>query len=457
MEFRFKEKDTLELDIIDQNYDGLGVSKVDGYTIFVSGAIIGERVKAKIDRVGKSYGESHVTQVLKRSKYRVEPKCPYFPKCGGCSLLHMSYQSTLLIKKNAFIETLKRIGGVEVKIEEVIGMDCENGKTPQAFRNKIQMPVAQVNGKLICGYYEKETHNVISIDKCLSQSDNVTDLIKYVKNICNDYKVTCYDESTHKGQLRHILVRENYLGELMLVLIVDEKIKAIDEICEKVKTKFSNVVSVIENINKKKNNVILGDESITLYGKDELIDCVLDTKYRLSHMSFFQVNREQTNKLYSKVLEYLEDGKNNVSDMNVIDGYCGVGSISLALAKKVKRVYGIEVVEEAIDDAKMNAKINEINNVEFYCDKVEDKISELIDNDIDCVVIDPPRKGVEASVLNSLIENKIKKIIYVSCNPATLARDLSILKEYYRVDKISLVDMFCYSSGIESIVCLVRK
>ncbi len=451
MEFSFKEKDTLELDIIDQNYDGLGIAKVDGYTIFVSGAIIGERVKAKIDRVGKNYGESHVTQVLKRSKYRVEPKCPYFPKCGGCSLLHMSYQSTLLIKKNAFIETLKRIGGVEVKIEEVIGMDCENGKTPQAFRNKIQMPVAQVNGKLICGYYEKETHNVISIDKCLSQSDNVTDLIKYVKNICNDYKVTCYDELTHKGQLRHILVRENYLGELMLVLIVDEKIEAIDEICKKVKTKFKNVVAIIENINKKKNNVILGDEAITLYGKDELIDCVLDTKYRLSHMSFFQVNREQTNKLYSKVLEYLGDEK------NVIDGYCGVGSISLALAKRVDKVYGIEVVEEAIRDAKINAKLNGINNVEFYCDKVENKISDLIDKSIDCVVIDPPRKGVEATVLESIINNKIKKVIYVSCNPATLARDLGILKECYCVDKISLVDMFCYSSGIETVICLSRK
>lgn len=451
MEFSFKEKDTLELDIIDQNYDGLGIAKVDGYTIFVSGAIIGERVKAKIDRVGKNYGESHVTQVLKRSKYRVEPKCPYFRKCGGCSLLHMSYQSTLLIKKNAFIETLKRIGGVEVKIEEVIGMDCENGKTPQAFRNKIQMPVAQVNGKLICGYYEKETHNVISIDKCLSQSDNVTDLIKYVKNICNDYKVTCYDELTHKGQLRHILVRENYLGELMLVLIVDEKIKAIDEICGKVKTKFKNVVAIIENINKKKNNVILGDEAITLYGKDELIDCVLDTKYRLSHMSFFQVNREQTNKLYNKVLEYLGDEK------NVIDGYCGVGSISLALAKRADKVYGIEVVEEAIRDAKINAKLNGINNVEFYCDKVENKISDLIDKSIDCVVIDPPRKGVEATVLESIINNKIKKIIYVSCNPATLARDLGILKEYYNIEKISLVDMFCYSSGIESVCLLTNR
>lgn len=444
----------LELDIIDQNYDGLGVGKIDNYAIFVNGAIVGERVKVKLDKVGKSYATSHVLQVIKASKSRVEPKCPYFPKCGGCSLLHMTYSSTLDVKLKAFNDTLRRIGNIDFQAKEILGME-----SPVAFRNKIQMPVSKINkngkDKLVVGYYEKETHNVIPIDKCFSQSDQVTDIIKYVKNICDDFKVTSYNEQTKKGALRHIFVRENYKNEIMLVLITNEyKIPNEKEIVNKVVTKFPNVISVIKNINKMGNNVILGNDSVCLYGKDEIEDEILGIKYHISHMSFFQVNRCQTNKLYGKVLEFLGD---NTEKLNVIDGYCGVGSISLALAKKVNHVYGIEVVKEAIDDAINNAKLNDINNCDFYVDKVEDKIKDLIDKDIDCVVIDPPRKGVEEVVLKSIMETKIKKVIYVSCNPATLARDLGILKEQYNIKNICLVDMFCYSSGVESVSLLELK
>ena len=463
-QINIKENDIVTLSIIDQDYDGLGIAKLDDYLIFVKGAIVGEKVTAKIDKISKSFAFAHALTCLKKSDNRIDPKCKYFPKCGGCSLLHMKYPFTVHVKKNSFIVTMKKIAGLDVKdlIDEVIMMDYDKTKLDydiKGFRNKIQMPVSSSNGKLIVGYYEKETHNVIDIDYCFSQSDNVNDLIKYIKNICRDLKISSYDEVTKKGIIRHILIRENYLNELMVVLIINEELKKdlIEILKNKIINKYHNVISIIMNYNYKKNNVILGDDYKVIFGKDEIIDCILNNKYKLSHKSFFQVNRTQTNKLYSKVIEYLKDGEEDINNINVIDGYCGVGSISLSIAKHVKHVYGIEVVKEAIDDAIVNAKINDIHNVSFYGDKVEDKINELIDKDIDCVVIDPPRKGVERSVIDSIINNRIKKVIYVSCNPATLARDLGVLKEFYDVKKISLVDMFCYSSGIETVCCLVKK
>lgn len=441
----------VKLNIIGQNYDGLGVAKIDELVVFVDGAIKGEVVKARITKITKTYATARLVEVIEASTNRVKPKCPFFGKCGGCDLLHMDYAAGLNLKLEAFKETLKRIGKIDYDVKTIYGMS-----DPTYYRNKIQMP-AGVNekGKLVFGYFFKGTHQVIPIDECLVQSNQVSLVINFIKNVCNELKITSYDEKTRSGAIRHILVRENYLGELMIVLVTnEEKINNEKMLVEKITSKFSSVISIIKNINKQANNVILGMDSYPLFGKDEIIDQILGLSFKISHKSFFQINRKQTEKLYSIVLEELGD---NVDNINVIDGYCGVGSISLFLAKKVKHVYGIEVVEEAIKDAKQNALLNNITNVDFYVGKVEELISDFIDRDIDCIVIDPPRKGVEESVLKAIMDAKIKKVIYVSCNPATLARDLCILCNLYNIEDIKLVDMFSFTTSIESITTLSLK
>ena len=441
----------LQLNIISQNYEGLGVAKVDDLVVFVDGAITGEIVKVKITKVTKNYAVAKLVEVIKPSTNRIKPLCPYFNLCGGCSLLHMKYDAGLNLKLEAFNETLRKIGKIDYKATKIYGMD-----NPYAYRNKIQMP-AGINdkNKLVFGYYQKDTHDVVAIEECLTQSNNVTNVINFIKNVCNELKITAYNEQTKTGAIRHILVRENKNNQLMVVLVTnEEKINKEDILVNKITNKFSNVISIVKNINKMHNNVILGSDSICLFGKDEIEDEILGLKFKISHKSFFQINRIQTEKLYSLVLDYLGE---NAKDLNVIDAYCGVGSISLCLAKRVKHVYGIEIVEEAIADAKNNAILNGISNSSFYAGKVEELIDNFIDKDIDCIVMDPPRKGVEEKVLKAIIDAKIKSIIYVSCNPATLARDLNILKEYYDIKEISLVDMFCMTNGIESAVLLIRK
>ena len=441
----------LQLNIISQNYEGLGVAKVDDLVVFVDGAIKGETVKAKITKVTKNYAVAKLVEVIKASPNRIKPLCPYFNICGGCSLLHMDYGAGLNLKLEAFNETLRKIGKIDYKATKIYGME-----EPFAYRNKIQMP-AGINekGKLVYGYYKKDSHDVVAIEDCLVQSDNVTKVINFVKNVCNELNITAYNEQTKNGAIRHILVRENKNSELMVVIVTnEEKINKEDILVEKIINKFSNVKSIIKNINTMHNNVILGANSICLFGKDEIVDVILGLKFKISHKSFFQINRSQTEKLYSLVLDNLGE---NAKEMNVIDAYCGVGSISLCLAKKVKHVYGIEIVEEAINDAKNNAVLNNITNASFYVGKVEDLIDDFIDKNIDCIVVDPPRKGIEEKVLRSIINANIKKIIYVSCNPATLARDLGILKDYYEIQDISLVDMFCMTNGVEAISKLSLK
>ena len=441
----------LQLNIISQNYESLGVAKIDDLVVFVDGAITGEIVKVKITKVTKNYAVAKLVEIIKASPNRIKPLCPYFNQCGGCSLLHMDYDAGLKLKLSAFNETLRKIGKIDYTANNIYGME-----EPYAYRNKIQMPAGTNDkNKLVFGYYQKDTHDVVAIEECLTQSENVTNVINFIKNVCNELKIPAYSEQTKTGAIRHILVRENKNNELMVVIVTnEEKINNEDKLVDKIINKFSNVISIIKNINKMHNNVILGNEYVCLFGKDEIIDEILGLKFKISHKSFFQINRSQTEKLYSLVLENLG---NNTKELNVIDGYCGVGSISLCLAKKVKHVYGIEVVQEAISDAKVNASLNGIDNVDFYVGKVEDLIEDFIDKSIDCIIVDPPRKGIEEKVLRTIINANIKKIIYVSCNPATLARDLGIIKDYYDIKDISLVDMFCMTNGVESIATLSLK
>ena len=446
-----KLNDKLQLNIIDVNYEGLGVAKHEDKIVFVEGAITSEVVIAKVDYIHKNYIRAHVDSIIEKSVDRCDKMCSSYPRCGGCQIMHIKYQEGLKYKKKAFMDTLRRIGHIEYDVKNIIGMNNPNG-----YRNKIQMPLAlsKKNNELILGYYAKGTHNIIPFKECYLQSDNVSNLLEYVYNLLKINNVSAYDENTKKGCLRHILVRENYKNELMLVFITHEnRINNLYEIINSIVKVNPKVISIIQNINDKGTNVILGDRSKVLYGKDEIEDKIGDILYKISHKSFFQVNRTQALNLYNKVLDYIGDGNSKV-----IDAYCGVGSISLMLATKCDFVYGIEVVKEAIDDAISNAKLNNLNNTKFIVGYVEEEIFSILENEkIDAVVIDPPRKGIDPKVIEALNKSGIERIVYVSCNPATLARDLELLSECYNIDDITLVDMFCYTNGLESVVKLNRK
>ena len=445
-----KLNDKLQLNIIDVNYEGLGVAKHEEKIVFVEGAITGEEVIAKVDYIHKNYIKAHVQKILQISDDRNHKMCSSYPQCGGCQIMHIKYKEGLEYKRKAFIETLKRIGRIDYNVDKIIGMDNPNG-----YRNKIQMPLGMNKaGEMILGYYSKGTHNVIPFKECYLQSDNVSNLLVYVYNLLKNNNISVYNELSKKGCLRHILVRENYKQELMLVLIINEnKINNLESIIQNIIKVNPNVISIIQNINDKGTNVILGDKSKVLYGKDEIIDKIGDVIYKISHKSFFQVNRIQVEKLYNTVLDYI--GNKN---KKVIDAYCGVGSISLMLATKCAYVYGIEVVKEAIEDAIKNAKLNGLDNTKFIVGKVEEEIFSILENEaIDAVVIDPPRKGIDERVVKALNASGIEKIVYVSCNPATLARDLNLFSEKYQIEDITLVDMFCFTNGLESVVLLSRK
>ncbi len=445
-----KINDIINTKIIDLTQDGDGVAKVDGYTIFINDVLPQEEVECKIYEMKKNYGKAQLIKIIKISPYRIKPMCDNFGKCGGCDLLHMDYNSQLKMKKKMVEDSIKHIGKIDnFNIEEVIGME-----NPYYYRNKIQMPFSYFNGKTQCGYYQKRSHQIISIKDCILQPKEVTELIIFIRNLCNELNIKGYDEINHQGFIRHLIVRCNYKMEMMIIFVTTNSLfPKKDILISKLLNRYKNIVSIIQNINDKKTNVILGDESLILYGKDEIIDKLFSYDFSISHRSFFQINRIQTEKLYQKVLEF----SNLTKDEEVIDGYCGIGTISLLLAKNAKFVYGIEVVNEAIKNAKENAKINNINNVSFQVGKVEDNIEEFVKKNVQCIVLDPPRKGLEKNVIDTLISSSINRIVYVSCNFSTLARDLNLLKEKYFIKRFCLVDMFCHTSGIESVALLEKK
>ena len=441
--------DLIKVEITDLSHDGLGVAKADGFALFIPGVLIGETVICRITKVNKAYGNAELVEIVEKSPNRVKPICKIFGKCGGCDLMHMDYASQLNFKKHMAESTFKRIGHLNIIATEIIGMD-----EPYYYRNKIQVPIGMAKEKVIAGYYKKKSHDIIQFDKCYIQPEYMTDMVHFLRNLANEYKLEVYDEEKKTGNLRHILIRNNYQDDVMLALITHEdKIKDIDMIVEKIINRYPQVKSIIHNINNRGNNVILGNDYKLLYGDENLTEELLGLKFSISHKSFFQINLKQTEKLYKRAIEYLNPQDNET----IIDGYCGVGSITLAIANKAKKVYGIEIVEEAIENAKVNAKLNNIKNVTFLVGKVEDKIDSLLSEGIDSIVFDPPRKGIEEIVLRKTMETKIKKIVYVSCNVATLARDLAILNEEYDIKKVSLVDMFCQTAAVEAVALLIKR
>lgn len=434
------------VDITGTGSSGEGVGKVNGFTIFIKGAIEGEKVKAKIIKKTKSYAIGRLEEIVLESAERVTPVCSIYKKCGGCNMQHISYKKQLDIKRKKVEDSLKRIGKLDnIEVNETLGME-----NPYRYRNKVILPIGRENEEIKIGFYEPRSHNIIDMDICHIQHEIADKLSFIIRKWIKENNISL-------NNLRNMMIRYGFkTKEAMLVLVTqEEKIKGIDKLIKIVNESLPEVKSIVQNINNKNTNVVLGKKCKTLWGKDTIEDYIDNLKFTISPLSFFQVNPAQTEILYNKALEYANLTSNEI----VFDAYCGTGTISLFLAEKAKKVYGVEIIEEAIKNAIENAKINGIENTEFFVGEAEKVIPSLINKEVnpDVVVIDPPRKGCDAKLLSAIGEAKPKRIVYVSCDPATLARDVKILCDLgYGIDKVQPVDMFPMTSHVECVVLMSR-
>ncbi|GBF10766.1 23S rRNA (uracil(1939)-C(5))-methyltransferase RlmD [Tepidibacillus sp. HK-1] len=454
MQLPVKINQTIEMEFTGLSHNGEGVGKYKGYTLFVSGALPGEIAKVKITKTNKNYGFARLLQVIKPSPDRVKPICSIYEQCGGCQLQHLSYKGQLDQKRKIVQDNLERIGKIEdVTIHPTLGME-----NPWNYRNKSQVPFAEREGGLVAGFFAKGTHEVIDMKKCVIQQEANDRMVQDVRRIAEELGISAYNEVTHTGILRHVVSRVGAnTGELMLILVTSKKdFPKKEQLVEKILEEIPELTSLVQNINEERTNVILGLKSITLWGRDVIYDTIGDIKFAISPRSFYQVNPEQTKVLYDKALEYAELTGEEI----VIDAYCGIGTISLFLAQRAKHVYGVEIIPDAIKDAKRNAEINGIQNVTFEVGAAEKVIPQWVEKGIkaDVVVVDPPRKGCDESLLQTIIELKPKRMVYVSCNPSTLARDLRVLEDGgFKTVEVQPVDMFPQTQHVECVVLMTNS
>ena len=451
----FRKNDLVTLEIEDCGIDGEGIGKADGFTVFVKDAVIGDTVTAKIIKAKKNYGYGRLMEVLKPSPYRVEPKCEFARQCGGCQLQALSYDQQLVFKTNKVKGHLERIGGfTDIPMEPIIGMD-----ELFHYRNKAQFPVGRnKEGKIVTGFYAGRTHNIIENRDCaLGVAENKEVLDRVIAHM-EKYGIEPYNEATGKGLVRHVLIRYGYFTkEVMVCLILNGNKIPKEEQLVKSLCEIPGMTSITINVNKKRSNVILGEEICLLWGQEYITDRIGDISYQISPLSFYQVNPMQTQKLYAKALEYADlHGQETVWDL-----YCGIGTISLFLAQKAKFVRGVEIVPAAIENAKENAKLNGLENTEFFVGKAEEVLPrEYKKNGVyaDVIVVDPPRKGCDETLLETMIEMNPERIVYVSCDSATLARDLKYLCERgYELRKVCPVDQFGMTVHVETVVLLSQQ
>ena len=450
-----KKNDIYNIKITDLGTQGEGIGKIEGYTLFVKNTLPGEEVKVIVVKANKSYGYGKALEIITPSPYRIAPPCSFAGKCGGCTIQHLEYSEQLKLKQNKVKQNIMRIGGFNnIEVAPVIGME-----EPYHYRNKAQYPVNSDKNGINMGFYSLGSHKIVNNDNCLIGSKVNSKILQAIKAFMKSNDISAYNEETGKGLVRHILIREGfYTGEIMVCLIVNSnKFKYKKELLKALEG-IENLKSVVINYNTVKSNVIMGQKCETIWGQDYISDKIGDLIFKISPLSFFQVNPVQTYKLYSKALEFA-DLKGNET---VIDAYCGIGSISLFLAQKAKKVYGIEIVPDAIENAIENAKLNNIKNAEFFTGKSEDIFPKLYNEKgikADVMVVDPPRKGCDESLLRLMLDMKPERIVYVSCDSATLARDLKILceKGTYDIEKVQPVDMFPHSYHVETVVVLSHK
>lgn len=490
----WKKNDVFQVQIEDMSDTGEGIGKTDGFTWFVKDAVIGDVVEAKVMKTKKSYGFARLMQVLEPSVCRVTPRCPSARQCGGCQLQSMSYEEQLKFKENKVRNNLSRIGGLtEIPMEPIIGMD-----EPWRYRNKAQFPFGKdKDGRIITGFYAGRTHAIIEQEDCLLGVEENQPILDCIRGFMEEYHIAPYEEEIHKGLVRHVLIRKGFTtGELMVCLVLNGNVKKLkapevlverlvklfalapgldvageagkapctgDAVCaetaavDKMLVPAAHMVSISCSINREKTNVIMGKEIVNLYGPGYITDYIGNVCYRISPLSFYQVNPVQTQKLYGTALEYAGlTGEETVWDL-----YCGIGTISLFLAQKAKKVYGVEIVPQAIDDARANAQLNHFENVEFFVGKAEEVLPEQYEKNrvyADTIVVDPPRKGCDSVCLDTIVKMAPKKVVYVSCDSATLARDVKYLGERgYEVKRVRAVDMFPWSGHVETVCLLVLR
>ena len=443
------------VDIVDIGQGGVGIGKYEGFTVFIEGGLIQDKVKVIISKSKKNYAVGDIVEILEKSPFRVDRICSDDLKdCGGCQIQELDYNKQLELKTNEVKQVISRIGKLEnVEIHETIGM-----QSPCRYRNKAQFPIQNINGSTAIGFYKKKSHDVIPTDMCVIQHDINDKIIKIIKTYIQAYNVSIYNETTHTGVLRHLVTKVGFTtNEVMVVLVANgTNLPHLNELASVLKENILGFKTLVLNVNKAKTNVILGKENKVIYGNGKINDYIGDLVFEISPLSFFQVNPVQTEVLYNKALEYAELRENDT----VFDIYCGIGSISLFLAQKATKVYGIEIVEDAIKDAKINAKLNNLNNVEFYVGKAEEVVPKMYSEGktANVVVVDPPRKGCDEKVLDTIVSMKPDRVVYVSCNPSTLARDLAYLDERgYKCVEIQPVDMFPHTMHVECCAKIVKK
>lgn len=438
---------------VDLSFEGKGVVKLSYGTVFVDGLFPGEEAEIEIQykKAGSYFGKVH--RLITKSPDRIQPLCGVCTACGGCQFQQYSYPAQLKYKTNKVKDAFKRHLGIDIEVQETLGMD-----NPYKYRNKIQVPIGRdPHGHIVTGFYRSGTHKIIPIDKCYIENPKASKIIESFKRLIKDFHYEPYNEDTGYGLFRHILIRTSYhYDDVMVTLVTTQDefkgrnnfIHAFVKMCPEIKC-------MVQNINPKDTNVILGEKERILYGSGHIKDSILGVDFHISSKSFFQVNPIQVENLYRKAMEFAKISKND----EVFDAYCGIGTISLIAAKNAKKVVGVEIVKEAIIDAKKNAKLNQINNVDFICDDASNAFKQLLSEGkkFSCVLVDPPRKGLDDKFLKTLLELKPARIVYVSCEPETLARDISMLKDFYNIEIVQPVDMFPMTFHVETIVGLILK
>ena len=442
------------VDIIDNGFEGEGIAKIDNFTIFIPGTIKGEKVRILIVKVLSSHGFGKIVEIIEKSQARQDVDCNTYKRCGGCNLRHVKYEETLKMKQNAVQSLVNKTLKNKLQVKETVGME-----NPLHYRNKAQYPIGiNKQGEPVIGVFANRTHEVIPIDNCLIQNKKSEEIAKFIIEFIKEKNISIYDEKTGKGLVRHIVTKVGIkTGEIMCVIVINgHKIPNESELVENLKTRYPEIKAIVKNINIKNTNVILGQENINLYGNGYIEDILGEYKFKISPLSFYQVNPVQAEKLYDLGVSMAEITKDDV----VFDLYCGIGTISLFMSKFAKKVYGIEIVEEAVKMAKENAESNNVSNTEFFAGDVEIVLDDLINNKwlkADVVMFDPPRKGLDKKSIDNILNIRPKKIVYISCNPATLIRDLADFENEYDIKTIIPVDMFPFTSHIECCSVLQLK